>query len=152
MISGIEHVWTQHGDHAQMFKKNAPHIKIHARPRIFSSGRGLWMLPVSDPLWAFIDFVWKDLTWVSGSGGVAGALWARHGMGFDEVIMAGVPLEGLRYAEAYPSKPTKENGQWAEDNQLVHWLEQLAGHQTRGKTENIFSMSGETRKLLGGPP
>jgi hypothetical protein len=151
MVDGIEHIWTQHGDHAQMFKKNAPHIRVHARPRIFSSGRGMWMLPVSDPLWAYVDYAWKDLTWVSGSSGVAGALWARHGMGFDEVIICGAPLEGVRYSEHYLSKPTKENGAWAEEHQLVQWYEQVRGHQERGMTEGIFSMSGRTREVLGAP-
>jgi hypothetical protein len=151
MVDGIEHIWTQHSDHAPMFKANASHIKVHARPRQYRNGGGLWFLPASDRAWAAVDYVWPELTWVGGSSGVAAALWARHGMGFDEVILAGVPLEGLRYAEPYPSVPTKEGGAWAEEHQLVQWYEQLRGHQERGKTEGVYSMSGRTREVLGAP-
>jgi hypothetical protein len=151
MVNGIEHIWTQHSDHAPMFKSNAPHIKVHARPRQFTNGGGMWFLPAADHKWAAVDYVWPTLTWVGGSSGVAGALWARHGMSFDEVILAGVPLAGSRYAKAYPSVPTKEDGSWAESHQLEQWIDQLRGHQARGKTENIFSMSGRTRDVLGAP-
>jgi hypothetical protein len=74
-------------------------------------------------------------------------------MGFDEVIMAGVPLEvsSLVYSDQYPSKPTKDGGQFAEWNQIEHWAEILRGHKAKGLAEGIYSVSGETNKILGMP-
>lgn len=150
MVDGIEHVWTQHGDHAEQFKANAPHIKVHARPRTVRSGSGLWFFPVSAHLWKSVDYEWPSLSWVSGSSGVAGALWAKHGMGFNEVIMAGIPLSGFDYAAAYPSEPTKATG-WAEPHQLKIWLDRLQEHRSAGRAHWVFSMSGATREILGAP-
>jgi hypothetical protein len=84
---------------------------------------------------------------------VAGGLWAKHGMGFNEVILAGVPLSvnNLGYSDKYTSKPTKDGGNFAEWNQVEHWAEILRGHKERGFTEGIYSVSGETNKILGMP-
>lgn len=154
MFPEIEHIWTQHGDHAQMFKEHAGRkIYVHARPRKFSNGGGLWLLPVPKEKWKFVDYKWPTLTWVAGSSGVAGALWAKHGMGFDEVILAGVPLsvDSLVYSDKYTSKPTKDGGTFADWNQVEHWAEILRDHKAKGKTEGIYSVSGETNKILGMP-
>lgn len=154
MFPEIEHIWTQHGDHAEMFKEKAGRkIYVHARPRKFSNGGGLWLLPIAEQKWQFVDYRWPTLTWVAGSSGVAGALWARHGMGFDEVIMAGVPLDmGNRvYSDKYPSKPTKDDGKFADLNQVEHWAQILREHKAKGLTQGIYSVSGETNKILGMP-
>ena len=154
MIPEIEHIWSQHGDMAQSFKKNAGRrIYVHARARKHQNGGGLWLLPVPDAKWAYVDYVWHDLGWVSGSSGVAGALWAKHGMGFDEVIMAGIPLsaDSLIYSDEYMSTPTKKGGHFAEIEQVIHWAAILRTHQKNGKTDGIYSMSGETAKILGMP-
>jgi hypothetical protein len=136
MIDGIEHVWTQHNNLAQNYKENAK-VKVHARENVMGD---------------FVDFVWPSLNWVCGSSGVAGALWAKHGMDFDEVIMAGIPLSlgNLAYSEKYPSKYTKEEG-FATDNQIDHWLSHLRTFHFQGKTAGIFSMSGSTSRILGMP-
>lgn len=137
MIPEIKHIWTQHNNLAHELKKKLPFgVSIHARANVLGVG---------------VDYVWPSLNWVGGSSGVAGALWARHGMGFDEVIMAGVPLMGSHYSPEYPAIATKPGGAWAEDNQMIQWLEQLRGHMSRGKTDGIYSMSGRTRDLLGAP-
>lgn len=154
MIPEVEHVWTQHSEHSEMFKENAGRtIYVHSRPRKFNNGAGLWMLPVPDHKWAFVDYEWPTLTWVVGSSGAAGALWARHGMGFDEVIMAGIPLstDTLIYSDKYPSKPTQNNDQFAKDSQVSHWLKIFSNLVAEGKAKNIWSMSGATQKLLGAP-
>jgi len=153
MIPEIEHVWTQHAEHAEMFKAAAGRqIFVHSRSKRFTNGGGIWFLAVPDHKFAAIDYVWPELGWVAGSSGVAGALWARHGMGFDEVIMAGAPLSqsSMVYSDKYPSKPTKA-GKFAEAVQLEHWIRMLQTHKDSGKTENIFSMSGHTGKILGAP-
>lgn len=153
MIPEIEHVWTQHAEHADMFKEAAGrNIYIHSRPKRFTNGGGIWMLAVPGHKFAAVDYVWPQLGWVAGSSGVAGALWARHGMGFDEVIIAGAPLshDSLVYSDKYPSKPTKA-GKFSEANQLDHWIGMLRSHKDAGKTDGIFSMSGRTRQVLGAP-
>lgn len=139
MIQEIEHIWTQHNNEAGQFKKAAGRpIFVHARSGIMGND---------------VDYEWPELNWVSGSSGVAAALWAKHGMGYDEVIMAGVPLEvqSLFYVDGYPSVPTKTDGHFADWNQVEHWAEILRGHVKAGKTPGIYSMSGETAKILGRP-
>ena len=90
MVPTIKHVWTQHNNLAKQYKDKAE-VKVHGRANIM----GDWT-----------DYVWPSLNWVCGSSGVAGALWAKHGLGFDEVIMAGIPLSQkvLKYNEMYPSE------------------------------------------------
>jgi hypothetical protein len=154
MIPEIEHIWTQHPSDAQEYKKAAGKIiYIHSRPRSFDNGAGAWRLVVSDETWESIDYYWPTLSWISGSSGAAGALWAKHGMGFDEVIMAGIPLstDSLVYCEKYPSKPTQNNNQYAKDTQVNHWLKIFSGLINEGKTKNIWSMSGSTKEMLGAP-
>lgn len=154
MIPEIEHVWTQHAEHAEMFKTAANRqIWVHSRSKRFTNGGGMWFLAVPDHKFAAVDYVWPQLGWVAGSSGVAGALWARHGMGFDEVIIAGAPLSqaNLVYSDKYPSKPTKPGGTFAEAGQVDHWIRMLHAHKDAGKTDGIFSMSGHTRKVLGAP-
>lgn len=139
LVKEIEHIWTQHNNLAGQFKAKAGRdVKVHARSNVMGND---------------VDYVWPELNWVSGSSGVAAALWARHGMGFDEVIMAGVPLHvnKLSYVAGYPSKPTKENGSFAEKHQVEHWLMMLKSHIAEGKTQGIYSMSGATSRLLGFP-
>lgn len=154
MIPEIEHIWTQHPSDAQEYKKAAGKIiYIHSRPRSFDNGAGTWRLVVSDETWESIDYYWPTLSWISGSSGAAGALWAKHGMGFDEVIMAGIPLstDSLVYCEKYPSKPTQNNNQYAKDTQVNHWLKIFSSLINEGKTKNIWSMSGSTKEMLGAP-
>lgn len=153
MIAEIEHVWTQHAEHAEQFKHAAGRkIFVHSRSKRFTNGGGIWFLAVPKHKFAAVDYIWPELGWVAGSSGVAGALWARHGMGFDEVIIAGAPLSQnvLIYSDKYPSKPTKGTG-FAEPNQVDHWIQMLKHHKAAGKTNGIFSMSGATRNILGAP-
>lgn len=136
MISEIRHVWTQHNNLAEQYKAKAQ-VKVHGRANIMGDKT---------------DYIWPSLNWVCGSSGVAGALWAKHGMGFDEVIMAGIPLSmgNLAYSEKYPSQYTKSDG-FATDNQVEHWLSHLRTFHFQGKTAGIFSMSGATAGILGVP-
>lgn len=136
MIPSIEHVWTQHNNLAKQYKDKA-NVKVHGRANIM----GDWT-----------DYIWPSLNWVCGSSGVAGALWAKYGMGFDEVIMAGIPLnrEVLTYNEKYPSQYTKVEG-FATGDQVEHWIGHLKAFKEQGKTAGIYSMSGTTAAILGKP-
>jgi len=139
LVKEIKHVWTQHNNLAGVYKATIGRdVKVHARSNVMGNE---------------VDYVWPELNWVSGSSGVAAAMWAKHGMGFDEVILAGVPLslDKLLYVDGYPTKPTKEGDRFAEEYQVDHWLAMLRSHIRDGKTDGVYSMSGETSKLLGMP-
>jgi hypothetical protein len=79
-------------------------------------------------------------------------MWARHGMGFEEVIMAGITLSGddQKYAQGYPNKYSQHAG-YARADQIDNWFRVLKRHQEEGLTMGIYSMSGRTKDLLGAP-
>jgi hypothetical protein len=126
-------------------------IWVHARPRKFQVGT-VNGIPSMKEAYDAIDYLWPGLPYAVGSSGVAGALWARHGMGFQEVIMAGIGLDcdSLKYVQGYPNGYSQHEG-YAKTSQVEHWLKILQRHQEEGLTENIYSMSGATQKILGAP-
>lgn len=154
IIPEIEHVWTQHGEMTLKIKQAAGRqIYVHARPRSFQTVRGtVWHIPHSQEAYESIDYIWKDIPFAMGSSGVAGAIWAKHGMGFDEVIMAGIPLSHgqLKYVDGYPNRYQTGAG-YALPAQIDNWVGILKKHIANGLMENIRSMSGATRGLLGAP-
>lgn len=156
LVPEVEHIWTQHTELAHKIKeKTGRPIKVHARPKEFRNGGGLWFLPAPDVSWEQVDYVWPDLTWVNGSSGGAGALWAKHGMGFDEVIMAGVLLQKGQnfYNEKYADTQFRGNGiNFAGDHNIEHWQACMIKHSDQGKMQGIYAMSGFPRGLLGAPP
>lgn len=135
----VEHTWTQHNEWAWDLKKliGNRNIKIHARSNIMGHG---------------VDYHWPSLDWAGGSSGVVGALWAKLGMGFDEVIMVGIPLspDQTTYTPTYPGS-VREDHFFARPGLINHWLSHLEAHVKNGKTNGVFSMSGETSKILGTP-
>lgn len=135
VIPEIEHIWTQHNNLAKQYKQAAGRpIWVHARPSIMGND---------------VDYWWRELAWVGGSSGFAGALWAKLGMGFDEVIMVGTPLSAgsNKHLTEY-SRVTH----FADDHLIIGWQEQVKRHKKDGKTSGIYSMSGFTMKVLGAPP
>lgn len=154
VVPEIEHVWTQHGEMTLKIKSSAGRkIYVHARPRYMQTKRGMiWYLPHAKDAFEAIDYLWPGLPYAVGSSGVAGALWARHGMGFEEVIMAGIGLDcdSLKYVQGYPNGYSQHDG-YAKTNQVEHWLNILKRHQEEGLTVGIYSMSGATQKILGAP-
>lgn len=126
-------------------------IYVHARPRKFQVGT-VNGIPSMKEAYDAVDYLWPSLPYAVGSSGVAGALWARHGMSFDEVIMAGIGLsaDDLTYVAGYPNGYSQHAG-YAKPNQVDHWLGILRRHQEEGLTDGIVSMSGATQKILGGP-
>lgn len=154
LVPEIEHIWTQHGEMTLLIKAAAGRpIFVHARPRMIQSARGMvWHLPYKKEAFEAIDYVWPSLPMAKGSSGIAGALWARHGMGFDEVILAGIGLShgNRKYVQGYPNKYQKPNA-FADENQVDNWLNILKGHISEGRMQGVYSMSGATAKLLGEP-
>jgi len=152
VVPEIEHVWTQHGEMTLKIKAAVSRrIWVHARPRNFQVGTKNG-IPSSKEAYDAVDYLWPSLPFAVGSSGVAGALWARHGMGFQEVIMAGIGLssDDQKYAEGYPNGYSQHEG-YAKPNQIEHWFNLLKRHQEEGLTEGIYSMSGATQKILGKP-
>jgi len=154
LVPEIRHVWTQHCEMTKQIKDRAGRkIYVHARPRASQINKTfLWHDPSAKEAFDAIDFFWPDLGWAKGSSGVAGALWAKHGMGFDEVIMAGIGLDcgSVKYAENYPNRYSQSSG-FATPAQIEHWVKLLVSHKDDGKTDGIYSMSGATQQILGSP-
>ena len=154
LVPEIEHIWTQHGEMTLKIRAavNRP-IIVHARPKALQTAKGtVWHIPYKREAYDSIDYIWPSLSFATGSSGVAGAMWARHGMGFDEVIMAGIGLTTAdkSYIAGYPNKYSKGDS-YASTDQIDNWVRILKKHQEDGKTEGIFSMSGKTRNILGEP-
>jgi hypothetical protein len=154
LVPDIWHVWTQHGEMTLDIKKSVNRkIYVHARPRMIQTAKGTKLyIPHSKESYEAIDYVWPELDYAKGSSGIAGALWARHGMGFDEVIMAGIGLSygDKTYASGYPNKYQCGNA-YANNGQIENWLRLLHKHVEDRRTNGIFSMSGKTREILGSP-
>jgi len=132
----IDHVWTQHNADVQWLRDviGRP-IKVHGRSNIIGQ----------------TDYVWPELAFHKGSSGLVGALWGRL-MGFDEVIMAGIPLSSseLGHSEEYQAIAKDENPYTAGAMNLYQVFARK--YKDEGKAQGIYSMSGYTRELFGPPP
>lgn len=148
----IVHVWTTHLEQAGEIKARAGHrVYVHARPK---KVQRKWTMHIYGKHEFDIDYTWPSLAWVSGSSGLAAALWARWGMGFDTVIMCGIPLEEGGYCkEVAAFKPLRgvRGVSFAPPNALKHWRQALLDYRDKGKMQGIYSMSGFTRDKLGEP-
>jgi len=136
MIDGIGHIWTQHNNMCERFRSVAKgQIYVHARAGILGD----------------VDYWWPELVGMKGSSGMVGALWARA-MGFDEVIMAGIPLSVLEteYSDKYPGAP--RSNQFASEANILGWQAVAREHKEKGRTQGIYSMSGYTKQLFGSVP
>jgi hypothetical protein len=134
MVDGIEHIWTQHNNMAERFR-SLGEFKIHARAGIMGD----------------VDYWWPELVGMKGSSGMVGALWARA-MGFDEVIMAGIPLSTSEqmYSEKYPGASKKYV--FATEANILNWQSLALDHKKQGRAGGIYSMSGYTKQIFGPPP
>lgn len=153
MIPEIEHIWTQHGELAHKYREDAGRkIYVHARFCTKLDRKGMAELKFQRHLYENIDYVWPELDWVAGSSGVAGAYWLRHGMGYSKVVLCGVPLsiDNTEYHDRYPGKRRNNGRKCNEKSNFENWIGILQNN-VGPRTEGIYSMSGMTRKILGGP-
>lgn len=143
LFGGIEHIWTQHLEQAPAIRQRTGRpIVIHARPKILQKR---W---ITAGYSRDADYVWPDLHWLEGGSGFAAALWARHGMGFEMVVMCGLHYDSAPYDPAVADfKPATTTGK-----QLARWRELITGFIADGRAAGIYSMGGWTRQALGGPP
>jgi hypothetical protein len=136
LFQEIRMVWTQHPEDAATIRDTAD-VLVHSRPQKGKDCSG-------------VDYLWPDLTWVGGTSGMAAALWARHGLGYSDVVMAGSPL--LPNINTYvPGYPWPSPKGWAPYAAFGQWHDQIRSLRHRGLTAGITSMSGATRKILGAP-
>lgn len=144
MIPEIKQVWSQEASRfGRMLKHRMPDVEIHTADTPQSGMEALYEA----------DYCWPELEWVCGTSGFAAGLWAKHGLEYDEVILAGVPIERSmkEYEKSYASPFNQHNMPFAEDRLYEQWQQQIKSHKLNGKTEGIFSMSGYTRYMLGEP-
>jgi len=148
----IEHVWTQHIEEAPEIRLRAERtIYIHARQKVNQTRRMRWITAGDE---ANIDYVWPDLHWVSWSSGFAALLWARHGMGFDEVIGCGITLDPGGYCDEIAAfKPTQgdQGKSYANRDALNTWRCGILNYKREGKTQGIYAMSGWMSAAVGAP-
>lgn len=148
----IAHVWTQHLEQAADIKARAGRlIYVHSRPKQIQRKTSTYIFGKTE---SFVDYIWPELSWVGASSGIAAAQWARHGMGFDEVILCGVTLEHGGYASGvaqFKALRGEKGASFVDNVALMNWREQVAGFLKRGQMAGIVSMSGWTRDALGAP-
>jgi hypothetical protein len=148
----IEHVWTQHTEQAPDIRVRAGRkISIHGRPSRLQHRRSTWVIPgkTSD-----LDYAWPSLSWVYGGSGFCAGLWARHGMGFSEVILCGIPMDTGGYAPeiAQFKVPRGDGGKsFVDAPALARWRNLVSEFLKDGRAAGITSMSGWTRSALGAP-
>lgn len=148
LIQDIKHAWVQDAPKVGLLIKSRipDDVKIHTAKQVSPGMEAIY----------YADYVWPDLQWVCGTSGFSAALWAKHGLGFDEVILAGVPLSKtmFAYADSYPAPGNlgKDKVPAGYSEELIeHWLGHIKNHKLNGKTAGIFSMSGSTMQILGYP-
>jgi hypothetical protein len=150
LYAEIEHVWTQHVEEAHAIRKAAGRrIYIHARNLQRKFTRNITQNDVAE-----IDYLWPDLHWAAWSSGFAALLWARHGMGFDEVIGCGITLDPGGYCEEIAAfKPTLGDygASYADRQSIDHWRQGIIHYRNRGKTAGVYAMSGWLGREMGAP-
>jgi hypothetical protein len=158
----IKHVWTQHQEIAGDVKAKAPGVKVHAKMNLTrTKGGGIYFFGGKPDEVKLIDYEWPELAWVTGSSGFAAALWARHGLGYSEAILCGIPIspDSTVYSEEYRKfsrekwarDDTPGSDKWARVANFQTWHERIEMHIAAGKATGIVSMSGWTRDKLGAP-
>lgn len=112
---------------------------------------------------SYEDYPWVDYWWPNAHNQASSAWTAVRicrAMGFDEIILAGCPLNptaGYFQGEARTLKNGFENesrfGAQVEHKGFVRSMqESLRMYVAAGEGLNVYSMSGYTRELLGEPP
>jgi hypothetical protein len=109
---------------------------------IFGPGKKDW-LAHNQRNYPYVDY-WAPGTANQGSSGWCAARLARM-LGFDEIILCGIPIEGRRYADRSPAR----YWQAGDTNAVAQFRKAIAADTDNHK--GVYSMSGWTRDLLGVP-
>jgi hypothetical protein len=89
--------------------------------------------------WEGVDYTWYLTGQVSTSGFAAVTL--GHLLGYDEIILAGVPMDGSGYFYKPEINPTFDD---VHREKEISWMKEKLGHKVR-------SMSGKTKEAFGLP-
>lgn len=100
------------------------------------------------------DFIWKGPPCASGSSSLCAVMVAKA-IGFDEIILCGVPLTKIGYVDEYPKADISEFNISREGPTMNGTIQQrretwLKFHKT-GDLAGVTSFSGFTKDLLGEP-
>lgn len=154
-IESADHVLSGHTDKAEMFAAGrrktfpaAPPWRLHATIDTRHVAEAKLLYPsVTD---------WHDKDICTGATSIAKAAKLGFKLGFEEVILAGAPMDGSGYSpsECKVGHNCKRVGDSAAQNHRVIQgyrlkLKKLADGEFKNK---VFSMSGYTRDCLGLPP
>lgn len=154
LVPEIDHVWTLHNEGVHLLKeKIGRKIYVHTRPREYRNGGGIWFCPAPERSWSQVDYYWPSLHWLNGSSGASAGLWAKHGMGFDEVILAGVQLstDSQYYVKGYLNPDKEEQDYFSNEHSIMHYQDCMISFKEQGKYDGIYGMSGFPKGLLGAP-
>lgn len=101
-----------------------------------------------------IDYIWAGPPAVSGTSALGAAL-AVKAMGFEEVILCGVPLSKTGHVEGYPKAGSSEFNNRpigkVMNGTVLQRRETWSKFHKAGKLIGVTSFSGFTRELLGEP-
>lgn len=153
-IEHVEHVLAGHTDKAEMFaagrraKFPGTTWQLHASVDLRHIDEAKQLYP------SVTDWHGKDIC--TGATSIAKAAKLGFKLGFDEIILAGAPMDGSGYSpsECVVKHNCKRVGDKASQTHRVIEgyrlkLKKLADGEFKHK---VFSMSGYTRECLGAPP
>lgn len=109
---------------------------------VFAPGKKDW-LEHNQRNYPYVDH-WAPETASRGSSGWCAARLARL-LGFEEIVLCGVPVEGRRYADRTPAR----YWQGGDTNAVRQFRKAIEAD--RENHQGVYSMSGWTRELLGAP-
>lgn len=121
---------------AEQKKRFGPEVAI------FGPGKKDW-LEHNRRNYPYVDH-WAPSTANQGSSGWCAVRLARL-LGFDEIILCGIPIEGRRYADRSPAR----YWQAGDTNAVAQFRKAILADKAHH--EGTYSMSGWTRDLLGVP-
>lgn len=145
LIEQAQHVLAGHGDKADAFMAaraakfpNAPSVYVHASRRI---GR---------PIGKAVTHVWEHVS----TGGTSAWKAVRIGraMGYEELILCGCPLDDSGYAPGESDGITHECARIGlGEGRMYENYRRTFAKRAKEEGQNVFSMSGYSRELLGAP-
>ncbi len=101
-----------------------------------------------------VDHLWHGPSVCSGTASLAAVMVAKA-IGFEEIILCGVPLEKIGYVQGYPSHGCSEwnnrEGAKSMNGSRTQRRETWNRCFKAGMLEGVTSFSGFTRELLGEP-
>lgn len=100
-----------------------------------------------------IDHIWRGPMLANGTSSLPAAIIAKK-VGFNEIILCGVPLQPTGYIENYPTTNgimSEFDGSKKRTGMLQTRRDVWRNHKKAGHLEGVFSMSGATREILGAP-